>query len=107
MKWLETYRLTVFVPEDTLEEFIEAVGPEIPSFLGSYDHVCWWSERGTEQSRDKEDGQIERISCVKFECSLPKDRNLLERFILETVRPAHPWKEPVILIEEQKIMKTK
>ncbi len=47
MEWLDTYRLTVFVPEEALEDFIKAVSPHIPSFLGHYDHVCWWSERGT------------------------------------------------------------
>ncbi|MBK6896297.1 MAG: hypothetical protein IPH06_06880 [Alphaproteobacteria bacterium] len=107
MKWLDTYRLTVFVPEEALESFVKAVSPKIPAFLGNYDHVCWWSERGTEQSRESVQGKIERVPCVKFECSLPKDTNLLERFIEERVRPAHPWKEPVILIAEYKIMKNK
>lgn len=107
MEWLETYRLTVFVPESALEGFVKAVSPKIPAFLGSYDHVCWWSEPGTEQSRETKNGKIEKVSCIRFECSLPKDQAVLERFIRETVRPAHPWTEPVILVQEQKIMKTK
>lgn len=106
-KWRESYRLTIFVPLGALEAFITAVGPQIPSFLGSYDHVCWWGENGTEQSRKIGGKEIRREPCVRFECSLPRDKDALETFIETAVKPAHPWEEPVILIQEDKILLSK
>ncbi|MCB1681398.1 MAG: hypothetical protein KDI61_04350 [Alphaproteobacteria bacterium] len=105
MEGIESYRVCVYVPLDSLEEFIRNVSPEIPSFLGNYDHVCWWTEKGIEQSRKIGSKQIERVPCARFECSLPKDRERLRRFIENTVKPSHPWEEPVILIHESIIMK--
>lgn len=101
--WIDSYRVTVFVPLEALEGFVKAVSPHIPAFLGGYDHVCWWAQTGVEQSRERPDGMIEQIPAARFECSLPKDRALLERFIKETVKPAHPWKEPVILVHGAEI----
>lgn len=100
---IEGYRVCVYVPQDVLEGFIAAVSPHIPSFLGSYDHVCWWSAAGFEQSRKMPDGAVQVVACHKFECSLPKDEAGLIRYIDEIVRPNHPWEEPVVTITEQKI----
>lgn len=102
-EWIESYRLTVFVPLEALEGFVKAVSPHIPAFLGGYDHVCWWAQSGIEQSRETPGGKIERVPAARFECSLPKDRAALDRFINETVKPAHPWKEPVILVHGAEI----
>ena len=54
MELVHCYRIFIYVPSDAVENFIEKVSPQIPSFLGNYDHVCWWSEKGTEQYRHKE-----------------------------------------------------
>lgn len=101
-KWLDSYRVTIFVPLDALEDFILTVSPHIPAFLGTYDHVCWWSENGIEQSRKVKDGVIKRVPCARFECFLPYDEKKVTAFIETAVKPAHPWEEPVIVIQETK-----
>lgn len=105
MEFIESYRLCVYVPEDALERFVAAVSPHIPAFLGSYDHVCWWSERGTEQYRKFDSTRIEHVLCQKFECSLPADDVFLEQFIGQVVCLNHPWQEPVITVTHQRILK--
>lgn len=100
---MSSLRLCVFVPEDALEEFIAAVSPHIPAFLGGYDHVCWWSEKGVEQSRKLPDGEIKHVPCRKFECSLPGEEAIVSDFIEKIIRPNHPWEEPVITLSHQSI----
>lgn len=103
MNFLQSYRVCVYVPQDHLERFVEAVSPHIPSFLGNYDHVCWWSEKGIEQFRKLPAGKIERVECHRFECSLPYNDEVLQSFITNHIRPNHPWEEPVVTITTQKI----
>ena len=105
MEMLLTYRIYVYVPADIVDSFIEAVSPHIPSFLGQYDHVCWWSEAGTEQYRHIKSDQIEQKPSCCVEIALPYDEGILHNFINKIVIPHHPWKEPVITISEQKIVK--
>lgn len=104
--WIDSYRVCIFVPEFALEEFIKIVAPAIPSFLGSYDHVCWW-EAGTEQSRHKESKTIKQIRATRFEFSIPAQDALLNKIINDSVLPAHPWEEPVILVTKQQIFEKK
>lgn len=105
MEYLECYRVCVFVPAAAMEQFIASVSPRIPSFLGNYDCVCWWSEAGTEQYRELGQLKPERALCHRFECSVPADDGVLEGFIKDAVLPAHPWKEPIITVTKQKIVK--
>lgn len=103
MEFLQSYRVCIYVPQENLEAFIDAVSPHIPAFLGGYDHVCWWSEAGSEQFRKKPEGQLERVNCHRFECSLPHNDEVLQEFITQFVRKNHPWEEPVITVTLQKI----
>lgn len=105
MDFIDSYRLCVYVPEAAMENFVAAVSPHIPAFLGGYDHVCWWSERGTEQYRKFDSDHPQRVLCQKFECSLPADDVVLQHFIGQIVCPNHPWKEPVIVVTHQRILK--
>lgn len=111
ISWIETYRLVIFVPTEEAETFIKKIEDAIPSFLGHYDRVCWWSAPGTEQARALEGanpvsgkiGQTIKHPSTRVEFSLPKDRALLNRILTETIIPAHPWEEPVILLHESEI----
>ncbi len=97
-------RLVVFVPKEALESFVEAVQGEIPSFLGPYDRVMWWSHEGVEQFRPLEGAQsahgtpmeTKRLPSVKVEISLPNDKEAALSFIRTVIIPAHPWEKPVI-----------
>lgn len=105
IKTISSIRVCIFVPEEALDGFITSLGPAIPAFLGTYDHVCWHSEKGTEQSRKIPNSTIEKVSCHKIEFSCPDDMGLIEKLIEETIRPLHPWEEPVITLTRQEIVK--
>jgi len=110
--WKDSYRVVVFVPETALERFINTISPEIPSFLGPYDHVVWWSGRGTEQFRPLEGahqaagetGEIDREPSRRVEVSFPYDKIALKQFVEEIIVPAHPWEKPVVYIYETAIL---
>jgi len=110
--WKPAYRLVVFVPESILDKFIKDISPNIPSFLGFYDHVAWWSEGGTEQFRPLEaadqasgfTGEINQESSRRVELSLPCDKAALERFVEEVIVHAHPWEKPIIYVYETNIL---
>lgn len=112
MNWQPAYRLVVFVPEMALDKFMKAVSADIPSFLGPYDHVAWWSESGIEQFRPLESahpvsgehGAIEHELCRRVELSLPFDKDALDRFVRDAIKIAHPWEKPVIYIYETTIL---
>ncbi len=104
METISTYRIVVYVPSDYLSDFIQNVSPHIPSFLGNFDHVCWWSEAGTEQYRSTDDDKIEQKPSHRIEIYLPEDNVFLNKFISGIVVPNHPWDEPVITITTQKIV---
>ncbi|MDH5722623.1 MAG: hypothetical protein OEY94_04795 [Alphaproteobacteria bacterium] len=106
IKTLSSIRICIFVPEEALEGFITAIRPSIPSFLGTYDHVCWHSEKGTEQSRKMPNGEIEKALCQKIEFSCPDDMDLITKLISEMILPNHPWEEPVITLTRQEIVKS-
>ncbi|MCB1783757.1 MAG: hypothetical protein KDI13_07140 [Alphaproteobacteria bacterium] len=99
-----SYRVSVFVPEEAFEAFLQAISPAIPSFLGHYDHVCWWSEKGIEQFRKIDgDGHIVRAACRRVSFSMPVDDDLLDMLIQKHILPVHPWEEPVILVAREDI----
>ncbi len=105
-KWTSSFRVSVFVPDDALDNFISNVQKHIPSFLGNYDYVCWWSENGIEQSRFNDGvtvGGIKRVKSMRFEFSMPADREMLNKIIDEVIIPNHPWEEPVILVNKAEI----
>ena len=103
MEFIQCYRVCIYVPEVALDDFIKNVSPHITGFLGSYDHVCWWSEKGTEQYRKTDAEQIQQVNCFRVECALPLDEDVLRTFIEKHVKPNHPWEEPVVTVSAQKI----
>ncbi len=105
MELVHCYRIFIYVPSEALENFIEKVSPQIPSFLGNYDYVCWWSEKGTEQYRHKKGSEIERNPSQRVEIIIPQDDNMLKSFIEDAIMPNHPWEEPVITVSKQEILK--
>lgn len=101
-------RITVFLPAEHLDGFVKAVQDDIPSFLGPYDRVMWWSEpkieHGTEQFRPlnrsiPKEGQIgETVQkpSVRIEFLIPDDQDVINSIIEKTIKPAHPFNDPVI-----------
>lgn len=104
VKRMPCFQLSVFVPEKVLPDFVEAVSPHIPAFLGQYEDVCWWSAPGIEQYRERGQAQRQKEPSVRFECLLPHDEEALDHFIQSIIIPAHPWREPLITISKQEIV---
>lgn len=117
-KFINSIRVTVFVPMSAAEEYVAKIQDHIPSFLGHYDRVLWINdpvvERGIEQFRPLPDanaaqggsGETVREPSVKIEFSLPDHDMLCETLIEEILVPSHPWNEPVILLSGTKIYMT-
>ncbi|MEM9160690.1 MAG: hypothetical protein AAGB46_16700 [Verrucomicrobiota bacterium] len=108
MKLVKSYRISTFVPTDKLESVIAQVNQVVTLGYGNYDNVLWFSNPGTERYRplsgsnptEGKRGEISSVPSVKLEFSLPFDRNALERAIELGIKKAHPWEEPVIIIDE-------
>ena len=110
-KFTSCYHIVVYVPVNAADEFIAAVSPHIPSFIGAYDHVCWRSADGMGQFRplegadpaEGEMGEIAQVPEIRFECLLPFDADGLAHFIEEVLTPAHPYEAPVIMVTETRL----
>lgn len=105
----QAYRVTTFVPPESLEAVLEAIEREAePLRFGSYERWAWWSATGIEQFRPSEGaeptvgkvGEIERVPSVRLEFALPREPEVLERVLVRGLIPAHPWEEPVVFVDE-------
>lgn len=114
LPFLKSYRITVFIPAGHAQAYIEKIQDHIPSFLGEYDRVLWFSdvsqEQGFEQYRAKNTNvgknvsrETEQEHSMKIEFSIPYDDTLCARLTRDLLVPAHPWEEPVILVQEARI----
>jgi hypothetical protein len=102
------YRITTFVPPEHVDALIEGIEREVPLRYGLYDRAAWWSAVGVEQFRPLpganptfgEVGRTERVPTVRIEFVIPRDSELLNRFLIKGLIPHHPWEEPAIFIDE-------
>jgi len=108
MRLVETYRVAIFIPADRVEQLLAAVLQLTELQYGLYAGVSWTSAPGDERFTPLEGaspstgtiGKQEMVRLSRVEFSLPRDRELLDRIILEAVYPNHEWEEPVISITE-------
>ncbi|MFP4313120.1 MAG: hypothetical protein ACLFR0_02225 [Alphaproteobacteria bacterium] len=108
----KAYRITVFISQDALDDFIAAIQDKIPAFDAPYDRVMWWSEprieAGTEQFRALKGaqpasghiGETKRIPTTRLEFLCPYKEKETRQFIINILKPAHPFNDPVIYYEE-------
>jgi hypothetical protein len=105
------YRVTTFVPPEHVDPLLEGVEREVPLRYGLYDRATWWSAVGVEQFRPLPGanptfgkvGQTERVSTVRIEFVIPRDSELLNRFLTRGLIPHHSWQEPAIFVDESQI----
>lgn len=103
-EFISSQRVVVFVPEADSKFYIETISPHIPSWLGPYDYVCWWSAAGTEQFRPLEGahpatgeiGAVVQTPSVRIEIALPMDEAEIQTFIKDVLIRHHPWESPVL-----------
>lgn len=108
MPYRPAYRITTFVPPDNVDAVLDAVERHTPLIFGPYDRSAWWSAVGTEQFRPLPDadptvgraGELERLPTVRLEFAIPREPDLLERVVDDGLRPAHPWQEPAVFVDE-------
>jgi hypothetical protein len=108
------YRITVFVPPESLEAVLDGVQAQTSLRFGPYDGSAWWSAPGTEQFIPRagsqptvgEAGAIERVPTVRLEFAIPRDAELLRRVIDVGVLPNHPWQEPAVFVDEALVSAT-
>jgi hypothetical protein len=105
------YRVTTFVPPQSVDALLEGVEREVPLRYGSYDRAAWWSAVGVEQFRPLpgarpafgEVGRTERVPTVRIEFAIPRDPALLMRVLSLGLIPNHPWREPAIFVDESQV----
>jgi len=105
------YRVTTFVPPESVDTLLEGVEREVPLRYGLYDRAAWWSAVGVEQFRPLpgarptfgEVGRTERVPTVRIEFVIPRDPELLTRVLSLGLIPNHPWQEPAIFVDETEV----
>lgn len=114
MPYQDVYHITTFVPPDALKGLIAAIGKIVPLQYGRYEQVAWWSAPGTEQFMPRAgsdpalglQGILEEAPSIRLEFVIPRDATILERVMTLGISPRvnHPWEEPVVLVEESRIV---
>jgi hypothetical protein len=108
MRFVEAYRLTVFTHPHAVEQILSAVRQLAELRYGNYIGVSWTSAAGEERFTPLkeaapalgEEGKQEIVPMCRVEFSIPRDRELLDRIILNAIYPHHEWEEPVISVIE-------
>ena len=108
MRLIESYRVVVFIPAHAVAPMLGAVRKLIELQYGSYVGVSWTSSVGEERFTPLNGatpsmgivGQEEVAPVCRVEFSLPLDRELLNRVIVDGIYPHHDWEEPVISVTE-------
>ena len=114
MNLVNCYRIAVFVPVDHLEGVIDGVCASGLLDYGNYKDVLWYSAVGTGQftpvgganPTQGAVGQRERCEEVRLEFSIVRDDVNLHALINDHLIPAHPWEEPVIIVQETRESRT-
>lgn len=83
------YRITTFVPPESLDALLEGIEAQAPLRFGPYDRSAWWSVPGVEQFRPLpgstptvgKAGSTERVPTVRLEFAIPRDPDLLDRVL--------------------------
>ncbi len=78
---------------------------------GKYREVFWWSSPGTEQFRPTEGSnptsgslsELSRLDSIELQFVVPRNTELLNQVIDDGIRSAHPWEEPVIIVDKCQI----
>lgn len=108
MPLTRVYRVTTFVPPESLDTLLDSIQAQAPLRFGPYDRSAWWSATGVEQFRPLPGstptvgtaGHTERVPTVRLEFAIPRDADLLDRVLNRGLLPNHPWQEPAVFVDE-------
>ncbi|WP_313052951.1 hypothetical protein [Stenotrophomonas cyclobalanopsidis] len=112
MRRLPLYRVVVFVPPTALDAVKQGILAVDALAAGDYEHGMWWSAPGCEQFRPRvgaspvqgEEGRTEVVDSVRLEFCLPRDTQRLQRILEQGIVPHHPWRVPVVQVEEIELL---
>lgn len=112
MQRLPLYRVVVFVPPAALDAVKQGILAVDALVAGDYEHGMWWSAPGFEQFRPRagaspvqgEVGHTEVVDSVRLEFCLPRDTQRLQRILEQGIVPHHPWRVPVVQVEEIELL---
>ncbi|HVJ39478.1 MAG TPA: hypothetical protein VM687_16950 [Stenotrophomonas sp.] len=108
MRLLPIYRITVFVPPESVQALQDGICQVEPLGDDRYDRVMWLSAPGIEQFRPQpgamptqgQVGALTQLPTVRLEFAIPRDPERLARVLREGVRAHHPWEAPAIFVDE-------
>lgn len=101
------YRITVFIPPDSLESLRASLRATGVLGYGAYADVMWRSTPGEECFTPGAAtmptvglaGEVTHCDSSQVVFSIARDRNSLET-VMETISAVHPWEEPVVFVDE-------
>lgn len=108
MRKIPAYLIYVYIIDSKKEDLITAIRSVCELKYGSYKNVHWISPPGREyytMTQDSDPGnevntkKLWSNDTVKIEFSIPKDQELLDKLI-KKIYEVHPWKQPVLRIQE-------
>ena len=92
------YRLTIYIPEQSLEDVKRAIFKAGAGKLGNYDNCCWQT-KGQGQFRPLENsqpalGDIGRLEFVaEYKVEVICEKQCLQD-VIEAIHASHPYEEP-------------
>ncbi|CAH0065711.1 hypothetical protein [Stenotrophomonas geniculata] len=112
MQRLPLYRVVVFVPPAALDAVKQGILAVDALVAGDYEHGMWWSAPGFEQFRPRagaspvqgEAGHTEVADSVRLEFCLARDTQRLQRILEHGIVPHHPWRVPMVQVEEIELL---
>lgn len=107
MKLRGIYRIALFIPPDSVPQLESALRATGVLTYGEYSDVYWASSVGTEtftplpgsSPTSGAHGEITRSPSVEVVFSIERDKDRLQT-VIDAIRSAHPWEEPVVYIDE-------
>jgi len=96
----ETYKISTCIPEEFLQELMDAVNDAVEPLYPGYDRAfCYWPVKGTWRPLEGSNpykgtvGEIELADEMKLEFAVRK-KDLKK--VIDTIVSIHPYEEPVI-----------
>ncbi len=107
MQLRSVYRITVFIPPDSVESLRASLRATGMLAYGDYADVMWRSAPGEECFTPRagsvpavgSTGKATHRDSTQVVFSIALDRNRLET-VMDTISSVHPWEEPVVFVDE-------
>lgn len=111
MRLRSIYRITVFIPPDSVESLRASLRATGVLAYGEYADVMWRSAAGEECFTPRADSvptvgmtdEATHRESIQVVFSISRDRNSLEN-VMGAISSVHPWEEPVVFVDDTMAM---